>query len=397
MGELRLRGNVWWIRYYRNGRRYEESARTTKKTEALKELQRREGAGANGVPVTPKIGRLRFEEMAADIITDYRINKKRSADEVARRIRLHLEPFFGGKRMADITTAHVRAYVAHRQAARTVTRSAYTIKRKDGTELTVPVSTREVAGVSNAEINRELTTLKRMFTLAVQAGKLLHKPYIPLLREQNTRTGFFEPEQYASLIAHLPADIQPVVEFAYVTGWRIVSEVLPLEWRQVDFTAGEIRLDPGTTKNGEGRVFPMTDDLRALLTRQHAEHDRLRKAGQLEPRVFFRMVAEGRGGAKKPQPIRSIGKAWASACRAAGCPGRIPHDLRRTAVRNMVRRGVPERVAMQLTGHKTRSVFERYNIVSDGDLRTAAVQLAGLTGATGTRKGQSRRSAGFSG
>ncbi|HKF68977.1 MAG TPA: tyrosine-type recombinase/integrase [Vicinamibacterales bacterium] len=89
----------------------------------------------------------------------------------------------------------------------------------------------------------------------------------------------------------------------------------------------------------------------------------------------------------KPRPIRAFTKAWQAACAEAGCPGRIPHDLRHTAVRNMVRRGVPERIAMQLTGHKTRSVFERYNIVSDGDLRTAATQLNGLTG---TKLGQSR-------
>lgn len=101
----------------------------------------------------------------------------------------------------------------------------------------------------------------------------------------------------------------------------------------------------------------------------------MKLAGQIEPWVFFRMVAEGRGGEKKPQPIISLNKAWKAACRAAGCPGRIPHDLRRTAVRNLVRAGISERVAMMMTGHKTRSVFERYNITSPGDLRDAARKL----------------------
>ena len=101
--------------------------------------------------------------------------------------------------------------------------------------------------------------------------------------------------------------------------------------------------------------------------------------------MFFRELADHRGGPKTPRPILKYAKAWKAATVAAGLTGRIPHDLRRTAVRNMVRRGVPERVAMQLTGHKTRSIFERYNIVSAGDLRAAAMQLFGLTG---TKKGQ---------
>ncbi len=196
---------------------------------SIKCLKIREGDSAKGVPVTPKIGRLRFEEAAADVLNDYRTTGKRSADEVERRIRLHLAPWFGGRRMAAITTADVRSYIAKRQADTTVTRKAYEVKRKDGTMRQVAEQQRTIAAVSNGEINRELTILKRAFGLAIQAGKLLHKPHVPLLREDNTRTGFFEPEQFTSLMAHLPADLCPVIEFAYVTGWRIASEVLPLE------------------------------------------------------------------------------------------------------------------------------------------------------------------------
>ena len=107
-------------------------------------------------------------------------------------------------------------------------RKAYDVRRKDGTSTHVAEQRRAITRVSNGEINRELTILKRIFSLAMQAGKLLHKPHIPLLRENNTRTGFFEPEQFTSVQAHLPAALQPIVEFAYIPGWRIASEVLPL-------------------------------------------------------------------------------------------------------------------------------------------------------------------------
>jgi integrase len=386
MGQLRKRGTVWWIRYYRNGKRHEESSHSEKKEVARDLLRRREGAIADGVPVTAKINRFRFEDAAKDLVTEYKVNNRRSLDELERRIEKHLAPFFGGRRMASITTADVRTYISERQSATEVTKKAYTTTRKDGTIINIPEQRWSITGASPAEINRELTILKRMFTLAMQGGKLLHRPHIPLLEERNTRKGFLELAMLHGVLKHLPEPLRPVIEFAYITGWRIPSEVLTLEWRQVDFEAGEVRLDPETTKNREGRVFPMTDDLRALLKSRYAEHQRLKLTGQLVPWVFFRMVSKGRRGSKEPRRIRAFNKAWDAACAAAGCPGRIPHDLRRTAVRNMVRRGVAERVAMQLAGHKTRSVFDRYNIVSSGDLRTAATQLNGLTG---TKQGQS--------
>jgi integrase len=96
--------------------------------------------------------------------------------------------------------------------------------------------------------------------------------------------------------SRLPAEIRPIIQFAYTTGWRIKSEVLPLEWRQVDFDANEVRLDPGTTKNRQGRVLHMSPELRALLKARHAETERLKKAGHIVSRVFFREVAKGRGG-----------------------------------------------------------------------------------------------------
>ncbi len=355
------------IRYYdARGRRHQESAGSAVRADAERLLRKRLKAKDDGRPIDPRVDRLKFDDAAHDLITDYTIHGRKSLDEAQRRIDKHLTPFFGGLRLAGITAADVRTFIAKRQA------ETYIVRKARGDEPAVRRS------FSNAEINRELTTLKRMFSLAIQAEKLFHKPYIPLLREDNTRTGFFEVEAFRAVCHALPADLRSVVTFAYITGWRIASEVFPLEWRHVDFRAGEVRLDAGTTKNGEGRVFPLTDELRALLDAQHAAHVTRTKAGTIAPWVFVRMIAKGRGGDKKPRPLRAFTKAWNAACLTAGCPGRIPHDLRRTAVRNMVRRGVPERVAMQLTGHKTRSVFERYNIVSDGDLTAAATKLAGL-------------------
>ncbi len=148
---------------------------------------------------------------------------------------------------------------------------------------------------------------------------------------------------------HLPLAIRPVAGFAYITGWRS-SEILGLTWRQVDFQAGTVRLEPGTTKNRDGRTFPFTPELRALLETQRAATTATSaKTGRIIPHVFHR---NGRA-------IRSFYGAWRSACKTAGVPGRIFHDFRRTVVRNLERAGVARSVAMQMVGHKTEAIYRR--------------------------------------
>src|SRR5690349_7312420 len=167
MGEVRKRGQTYWIRYYRNGKRYEESAGSDKKTAAIDLLKLREGDGARGLPVTPKIGRLRFEEAAQDVINDYRVNGKRSLEVVERKIAKHLSPFFGGRRMAAITTADVRTFIVERQAATHTTSKACVRRLPDGRTINIRERVRAITGVSNGEINRELGILKRTFNLAI--------------------------------------------------------------------------------------------------------------------------------------------------------------------------------------------------------------------------------------
>jgi integrase len=342
--EIREQG-PWWIRYSLGGVSQCVSSNSEKKEDAKRLLKTREGDAVKGVPITASLGRVTFADAAAELINDYQTNRRRSLRVVELRLTKHLTPFFSQRRLTSITTADVRAFTAKRQAA----------------------------GASNATINRDLMLLKRMCVLAMQAGTLTVRPYIPLLKERNIRQGFFEPEQFQRVQRHLPPHMRGVAAFACITGWRTPSEILPLEWRHVEMQAGEVRLDAGTTKNDDGRVFPFTSALRRVLEDQQTLAEHVTRQHGIVARYVFCYAT----GQKTGQRISESGfnKAWRRARVEAGCPGRIPHDFRRTAVRNLVRAGVPERVAMQLTGHKTRSVFERYNIVSSGDLRDAARRL----------------------
>lgn len=331
---------TWWVQYCHRGRVYRESSHSVKQSVAIKLLKRRHGEAAAGKPVGPDIEKTTFADMETMITADYKANGRRSLDRVEDAVT-HLREHFGDRRAVEITGDRVTHYVTARQEE----------------------------GAANATINAELAALGRMFTLGMRAGKVGSKPYIAKLALSNARKGFFEFDQFQAVLKHLPEYLKPVIETAYETGWRIDSEILTRQRHHVDLKAGWLRLDPGETKNNEGRMFPLTPRLRQVLEVQIARTEALQKAtGQIIPWLFHR---DG-------SPIKTFRRSWLTACRLAGVPGRIRHDFRRTAVRNLERAGVPRSAAMKMVGHKTESMYRRYAIADEGMLREAGEKLSVL-------------------
>jgi len=328
MGSIYRRGKRWSIKYYRNGKPFYESTHSTSRAVAVRLLKKREGEIAVGKIPGILFDKVRFDELAEDLERDHEVNSRKSLSRTKICLH-HLLKFFGGRRVTDITTADIERYIKFRQEV----------------------------GVANGTINRELNILKRSLYLGVQrhppkVNRVLH---VPLLKEDNVRTGFFEHSEYLALLEELPEYFRPVLTFGYHTGWR-AGEITGLTWDKVDFHQGVVRLNPGETKSGEGRTIYLNQELHELLSDLHAKRT-------LDcPWVFHR----------NGKRVGQYYEGWKSACRRAGLEGKLFHDLRRTAVRNLVRSGISEGVAMKMTGHKTRSIFDRYNIVSPEDLKVAS-------------------------
>jgi integrase len=346
------RGNVRWLKYYRNGKPYRESSRSTKEADAKRLLKRREGEVSQGKIPGVYFDRVRFDELAEDFLRDCRLNNKtvkRAEQTVAK-----LKEFFEGYRVPNITSTLIEEYIVRRMKW-----VCNDCKKEFDQEEVCPFcgSTKVIVGATKATVNREIWALKRMLNLGAQKNppKVDRVPHIKMLKENSVRKGFFEHGDFLALRAALPDYLRPIITFAYASGWRL-SEILGLTWERVDVKNGVVRLEAGETKNDEARTFYLDDELKEVFRQLFTERT-------LGMRHVF--VRDG-------EPIKGFRKAWLKACKAVGLEGRIFHDLRRTAVRNMVRAGIPEGVAMKITGHKTRSVFERYNIVSDADLREAS-------------------------
>lgn len=339
------RGRIYYIKYVdRRGKQHQETTKLknvrtgTSLNDARRLLAERESDSAKGLPVSSGFGKLPFKDALQDVVNDQEANERRAISDTRRRITKHIEPFFEGYRIGEITTTQIRAYIAHRKG--------------------------KPHEAEPATINRELAIIRRAFRLAHRAGHILTLPHVELLDEsRNVRQGIIEPHDFAKLLAALePPSYAAAAEMAFITGWRLRSEVLTLTWPQVDLKSGIIRIDPGVTKGGEGRTFPITTRLRELFT------ERTKQTVTSQTLVF----CEVDGSAITPERFY-IG--WRAARKAAGVDALIPHDLRRSAVREMERRQIPRQVSMKLIGHRTESIFRRYAIVSEADIASAGSRL----------------------
>jgi integrase len=354
-GYLYQRGRIWWMKYYVSGRAIQESTGLSKKSAAARVLAQKVGRAAAGEPIPPRVDRITYDEAVADLRRDYKITGERDARDVEKRLA-HLDPFFRGRRLVAIGPVLVTEYIERRQAPRPAANGAD-----------------PKPGASNGTINRELAMLGKMFRLAVDNGKALRKPKIPKLEEAAPRKGFVDRDRFEAIVRRLPEPHDLAVRICYALAWRR-GEVFGLKWRHVDLDRGALRLFAGETKNDEGRNAFLPPDLAEQLRAHRARVEELqRKLSRVIPEVFVRLKGKLAG-----RPIGSFRKTWARACRAAGAPGLLVHDLRRSGIRNMIRAGVSEHTAMKVSGHLTRAVFDRYDIVDERDLQEAARRIAAV-------------------
>ena len=326
-----------------NGLRVKQSSGTTDKTEAERILRQRLKGVEDGVPVAAQKGTLTLGAALDAVVANQEAEGRKDIASTHQRIRHVLRIFSPRRLLVRISTEHLRTYSRRR-------------KRE---------------GAANATVNRELAVVRRAFTLAVHDRTLDYAPHVEMFKETNVRTGFFNRADVVALVAFLPPVLADLAWFAFLSGWR-KREMLDLQVQQVDLDAGVVRLERGTTKNGDARELTLYPELREVVERRMASIAELREHGIICPYLFHWPVGHQRAGLQ----VRGHYEQWRKACTAAGLPGRLLHDQRRSAVRNMNRAGIARGVAMKITGHKTESIYQRYDIVDTEVMREATDRLS---------------------
>jgi integrase len=328
-GGLYLRGNVWWIKYRGAGKVFCESSGRPTKNVAKLLLERRLAEVRTNQFVSPSSRRLTLSELYNGLIAEYKRRGKKTTAWVEARWKHRLEPFFGSVRASEVSTDLLNRYIDKQQAD----------------------------GLGDATINRDMAAIKRAFSLAYHCSprKVQEMPCFPdRLTEPLPRKGFVDEAGYSALCknaGHLW--LRSLLALAYSFGLR-KEEMLGMKVEQIDLPSRLIRLQE--TKNGEPRKIKMTGEVYTLIQQCIV--------GKAPADCVFTRASG--------KPVKSFRGEWDKLVIAAGLPELILHDLRRSAVRNMVRRSIPQQVAMAISGHKTPSVFARYNITSERDITAAA-------------------------
>ena len=337
-GRVFQRGQVWWIAYYDNGQEHRESSGSRDRKEAVRLLRQRLGEVATGAvhACAPKGTRTRavmMQDLFDLVENNFQLNGRTSPTNGASLLRMRKH--FGRYPVPACTGLVISHYMAARQRA----------------------------GRKPATINRELAVLKVAFRLGYENDLVTRVPVIKRLPELGVRNEFFTREEIDALLPRLPEYLRDVVLFGFLTGWR-KGEIIGLRWSNVNRAEAVIRLEPAQNKSRDVRVLALQGELAALIERRW----QAQKMGRLPAlHVFHR---DGR-------PLAQFHSPWLTACRQAGLGRRWFHSLRRSAARNMSLQGIPEKVIMSIMGHKTRVMFDRYNIVTEADQRAYARQIFG--------------------
>jgi integrase len=348
-GAVYRRGRIWWVRYYWKGKLHAESSRSQDKKDAETFLARRLGeigADAAGVKrwIGPSAGKTLVTALLDDLELDYEVTGKRSL-RVARGRMVPLRKSFEREVVMNVDTARLRRYIQERQRA----------------------------GRLPATIKLEIAFLRRAFTIAHKEGRITEVPVFPSIKVDNARQGFFEQADFEAVRSFLSTVLADMATFAYLSGWRKM-EVQMLRWAEVDLLGRVAKLSPERSKGNKGRTLPLVGELWEIVQRRYEarRYELIQTCSTPHMTVLIPWVFH-----RDSQPIRQFKTAWKVACRKAGVPHMVFHDLRRTAVRNLIRAGVPQKTAMEITGHRTIGVFQRYDIVDEEDLRLAQSKLQG--------------------
>jgi integrase len=348
------RGGMYWFSFIFNERRIQKSTKQGNRKAAIDiESAFRTALAKGEVGITPpKKERRTVGELLDGLKANYEANGKLSAQN--KSLVLRTKEDFTSKMATELTSDDVKKYVERRKAE----------------------------GAKNSSINRVTEVLRRAYKLAG-----IPAPQMERLSEAgNARQGFLSEAELDALIAQLPEDLQDFTRFAAACGMR-KGEIAGLTWAMIE--GDELHVPADICKNRKGRVLPLTGELLDIVERRRAALPREKNGTvQLSEFIFHRSGTA----------VAEIRKSWQTGAIAAGlgimvCPkcesrrtekycqecktarkyeGKLFHDLRRTAVRNMVKAGVNTQVAKQWSGHKSDSMFERYSILSTDDMREAA-------------------------